>query len=194
MKELNLSELQWPLTPLPDYDGPGEIQPFADFLPFIGEVVIAFSRLERRLTWGIESCLKIRPEEADAIQETVFSVSTRIGMFETLVIRHVAGLQEPISQLEGIVKRLRKHNDYRNFILHGPWYGTSQSFDANGKLLERGAMKSKYAQLGAKDLNPKQRTHTAKEMREQAQAMLDLCSDIQAWVLMVFPEAENRIP
>ena len=182
------------MFPIPDYDGPGEIRPFADFLPFIGEVVIAFSRLERRLTWAIESCLRIRPEEADAIQETIFSVSTRIGMFETLAFRHVADASDQASQLQSIAKRFRKLNDYRNFILHGPWYGTSGEYDANGELFRHAAMKSKYAPLGSKDLSPKTRSHSAQEMREHAQSMLDLCGDIQVWVLTVFPHAENRVP
>ncbi len=194
MIEVDLTKHQRLLNPVLDYDGPSEIQPFADFLLHIGEVVIAFSRLERRLTWAIESSLKIQREEADAIQETVISVSTRISMFETLVMRHVAESPERLAQLGKIVKRFRKYNDYRNLILHGPWYGTHQSFDATGKLQMRGAMKSKYALLGSKDLKSKQRVHTAQEMREQAEAMLDLCTDIQAWVLAVFPDAENRVP
>lgn len=194
MTESDLTRYQRLLNPVPDYEGPSEIQPFADFLLYIGEVVIAFSRLERRLTWAIESCLKIRREEADAIQETVISVSTRISMFETLVMGHVAEAPERVAQLEGIVKRLRKYNDYRNLILHGPWYGTQASYDTSGKLQVRGAMKSKYAQLGSKNLSSKQRVHTAQEMREQSEAMLRLCTDIQGWVLAVFPDAENRVP
>lgn len=194
MTEFDPTKKQSFLTPIPNYDGPSEIQPFADFLLYIGEVVIAFSRLERRLTWAIESCLKIRREEADAIQETVISVSTRISMFETLVMRHVAESPEGVVQLEKIVKRLRKYNDYRNLILHGPWYGTHHYYDSTGKLQMHGAMKSKYAQFGSKDLSSKQRVHTAQEMREQAEAMLGLCTDIQVWVLSVFPDAESRVP
>lgn len=182
------------LNPVPSYDGPGEVRPFADFLPYIGEVVIAFAYLERRLTWAIESCLKISIEEADAIQESVMSVSTRIGMFDTLTARHVSENPQNQATLDGLVKRLRKMNDYRNFILHGPWYGTSQTYGPNGELIARAAMKAKYAPLGSKDLSSKQREHSKEEMRQQSQLMINLCSDIQAFVLTVFPTAQNRVP
>lgn len=190
----DLSSLLRSLDPVPGYDGPGEIRPFADFLPFIGEVIIAFALLERRLTWAIESCLRISPEEADAIQETVISVATRIGMFATLTARHVAETPERASDLENIVKRLRKMNDYRNFIVHGPWYGISGTFSSDGTPVARAAMKAKYAQLGSKDLIARQREHSKEEMREYVNSMLKLCADIHVFILAVFPHAENRVP
>lgn len=190
----DLASLLKSLDPVPSYDGPGEVRPFADFLPYIGEVVIAFAYLERRLTWAIESCLKISIEEADAIQESVMSVATRIGMFDTLTARHVSEDQEKCAALDGIVKRLRKTNDYRNLILHGPWYGISGTYGPDGELIARAAMKAKYAALGAKDLSSKQREHSKEEMRQQSELMLKLCLDIQAFVLAVFPNAQNRVP
>ncbi len=122
------------------------------------------------------------------------SVATRIGMFDTLTARHVSEDKEKRAALDGIVKRLRKMNDYRNFILHGPWYGTSETYSQNGELVARAALKAKYATLGAKDLSSKQREHSKEEMRQQSELMLKLCSDIQAFVLSVFPAAQNRVP
>lgn len=194
MTEFDILRLQAHLDPVSEYDGPSDIRPFADFLPYIGEVVIAFSRLERRLTWGLQACLRISRDEADAIQETVTSVATRIGMFHTLARGNVPSSQVLSSRLDGIVKRLRKLNDYRNFILHGPWTGTSHRYASDGALKERAVMKSKYAQLGAQSLKSSQRLHTKEEMRENALAMFSLGADIQKWVLEVFPHAENCVP
>lgn len=175
------------------YDGPDEIRPFADFLEAIGEVVIAFSRLERRLTWGIESCLKITIQQADAIQETIISVSTRISLFDTLASAHIDPASDFARQLDSIVKNARKLNDYRNLILHGPWYGVSESYE-DGSLVDRAAMKSKYAPLGARVLTPKQRYHSVQEMRERAKDMLCLGTEIHRWIMTVIPDAHNRVP
>ena len=174
------------------YEGPKEIAPFSRFLAPIGEVVIAFARLERRLTWAIESALQLRVEDANAIQESIYSVSTRVSLFFTIAAPHVSGNAEQSAELERLVKQLHKANDYRNFILHGPWTGVRVS-SVDGKL-ERGAMKSKYAQLQEKTKRTKPREHSAEEMRAQAETMLKLCRDIQRWVLKVFPHAENRVP
>lgn len=177
----------------PDYDGPADFAHFADFLPFIGEVVIGFARMERWLTWGIQSALKIQPRQADAIQETIMSVSTRINLFHTLAKPHAPN-DEMDAQLELLVKRLFNLNDYRNQILHGSWYGTSGAFNEDGELIERAAMKSKYAPLGAKSLEPKQRSHTTIELRAKAESMIKAGNDICAWVCQVFPDCEKSVP
>lgn len=174
------------------YDGPSEISAFAAFLAPIGEVVIAFARLERRLTWAIESTLDLHPQDADAIQESIVSVSTRIGLFSTVALPHVEGDKAKRSELESIVKKLLKANDYRNDILHGPWFGVQTSIHDGH--IEQAAMKSKYARFESKKRESKQRAHSVQEMREQAKLMLNLCREIQVWVLGVFPMAQNRVP
>ncbi len=190
---MNHEELQRLVQPLPDYDGPQELWGFADFLPFIGEVVLGFARMERWLTWGIESALKIHPQQADAIQESIISVSTRINLFHTLAKPHVPN-EEMEAQLDRLVKRLFELNDYRNQILHGPWFGTSVSFGTDGEIVERAAMKAKYAPLGAKSLESKQRSHTKEELRAKADAMIKAGGDIYQWVCLVFPDCEKRVP
>lgn len=189
---MDLSDIEALMGRDPNYQGPKEIAPFSGFLAPIGEVVIAFARLERRLTWAIESALRLRVEDANAIQESIYSVSTRVGLLFTVAAPHVSDNAEQRSELERLVKQLHKANEYRNFILHGPWTGVRFS-STDGKL-ERGAMKSKYAQLQEKTKQAKPREHSAEEMRAQARAMLNLCRDIQRWVLEVFPQAENRVP
>jgi hypothetical protein len=47
-----------------EYTGPEELRAFADVLPFIGELAISFSGLERRVTWAIESLLYKRRARA----------------------------------------------------------------------------------------------------------------------------------
>lgn len=189
-----LSRLDQFLNPVPGYDGPGEISPFAEFLAPIGEVVIAFSRLERWLTWATESALKIRPVDADAIQETIISVKTRIDLFFTVAAPHAASSTELSQELNSIVDRLREANNNRNNILHGAWGSIKASIGADGALEEVEAVKTKYARLGPKPQELKQRSHSVQDMREQAQLMLVLCKDIQRWTLSVFPHAENRVP
>lgn len=180
-------------NPVPNYDGPHEFLSFADFLPFIGEVVLGFARMERWLTWGIESALKIQPQQADAIQESIMSVSTRINLFHTVAKPHAPN-EEMEVQLDRLIKRLFDLNDYRNQILHGPWFGTSGSFGADGEIVERAAMKAKYAPLGAKSLESKQRSHTKEELRAKAEAMINAGGAIYEWVCLVFPNCEKRVP
>jgi hypothetical protein len=177
-----------------DYDGPDEIRQFADFLESIGEVVIAFSRLERQLTWAIESCLKISIQQADAIQDSIMSVTIRIDLFDTLASAQISADSDAAHELEVLLKRAKKLNIYRNMILHGPWYGTSIAFDADGTPSDLRAMKSKNAKLGASDSTPKPRVHTAQEMRESAYDMLNLGAELHRWVMKVFPDAQNRVP
>lgn len=176
------------------YDGPGEIGLFADYLIPIGEIVIAFSRVERWLTWATKSVLKIRTVDADAIQETIMSVSTRINLFATLASTHVVQDQPESAELTRIVKRMHEANGYRNEVPHGAWTGIQASFDTSGEAAEITAVKVKYAQLGAKSQLPKEHLHSALKMREEAKAMLILCTDIQRWTMATFPHAEARVP
>lgn len=177
----------------PDYDGPSEIRPFAEYLAPIGEVVFAFSRVERRLTWAIESALALRVDDANAIEESIMSVATRIGLFYTVAKPHVSDKKQ-LQRLDGIVTALRQANDYRNLILHGPWIGTQASFREDGSLELAGAIKTKFAQLGAKNQEPRNHSHSVKELRERAVGMLALGVDIQVWILEIFPNAQNRVP
>jgi hypothetical protein len=189
---MNFNELQLILGNDPNYEGPGELSPFAQFLAPIGEVVIAFSRLERRLTWAIESALNLSTEDANAIQESIYSVSTRTNLFLTIASTHVDNQSDHYTELQRIVKKIHQANDYRNFILHGPWTGVQRTIE-DGEV-ESEAMKVKYAQLGSKKKDAKPRSHSTEEMREKATEMLTLCREIQTWVLSVFPSAQNRAP
>ena len=190
---MNHEELQRLIRPFPDYDGPQEFWQLVDFLPFIGEVVLGFARMERWLTWGIESALQIHPQQADAIQESIMSVSTRINLFYTLCKPHAPDAEMELA-LDRIVKKLFELNDHRNLVLHGPWFGVSEEYGSDGTLVERGAMKAKYAQLGAKTLQPKQRLHTKEELRAKAEAMIQVGADLYSWVCATFPSCEKRVP
>jgi hypothetical protein len=185
--------LQRLIRPFPDYDGPQDFWQLVDFLPHIGEVVLGFARMERWLTWGIESALQIHPQQADAIQESIKSVTTRIDLFYTLAKPHSRS-PETDEALEHLVKRLKELNGYRNRLLHDPWFGVSEEYGANGTLVERGAMKARYAGLGSKTLDPKHRLYTKEEMRINAVAMIDAGNEVYRWVCTVFLHCEKRVP
>ncbi|MEW8382875.1 MAG: hypothetical protein AB2704_13570 [Candidatus Thiodiazotropha taylori] len=189
---MDLNKLKQIIGNNQNYEGPGELAPFAQFLAPIGEVVIAFSRLERRLTWAIESVLNLSIEDANAIQESIYSVSTRTNLFLTIASTHVDNKSDYYNELQRIAKKIHQANDYRNFILHGPWTGVQRTI-TDGEI-DSEAMKVKYAQLGSKKKNEKPRSHSTEEMRQKATEMLILCREIQIWVLSVFPNAQNRVP
>jgi hypothetical protein len=190
---MNPDDLKRLIEPCSEYEGPQEFSHFGDFLPFIGEVVLGFARMERWLTWSIESAMQIHPQQADAIQESIMSVSARINLFHTLCKPHALSA-EMDGELERIVKKLRELNDYRNLILHGPWFGTSEKYGADGRLVERGAMKAKYAQLGSKTLKATPRLHTKEEMRAAATAMIQVGRELYSWICETFPTCEKRVP
>lgn len=185
---------QSPFEAADRYDGPDEISFYVDFMFPIGELVVAFSRIERYLTWGIESTLKLRTKDADAIQESVLSVPTRIEMFKRFASSHVEAKPDEMQRLEKIVKALFAANEYRNSILHGPWQSLVMARTPTGGYELISATKSKYAKLGEISKNPVSREHSVKEIRDKARAMLDTCRELQYWVWDVFPDAERRVP
>jgi hypothetical protein len=173
------------------YDGPDDIRHFSDYLTPIGEIVIAFSQLERRVTWAIESILRLERDEANALEESIKNVTIRIDILRTISIPH-AKTVELKDRFLNIIERIEAANTYRNNILHGPWVGTHTTISAAG--VSSAAMKSRFAGPKSKKKEPKPRSHFAYEMRNSAVSMLDLCRDIQRWILETCPNAENRVP
>jgi len=77
-----------------------DIRPFVEYLAPIGEVVFAFSKVERRLTWALESILGLRIDDANAIEESIMSVATRIQLFSTVAKPHVKDNKQCLQSLE----------------------------------------------------------------------------------------------
>lgn len=172
------------------YKGPEEMFPFADILPFIGELVISFSRLERRMTWGIESLLFSTKDEADEMEDFVKNFSSRVKFFE-LVGRPVARETNTEADFEKLVLALTKANTVRNQTLHNAFTGIAYGWDRqSGKILGFSALKSRYSP------NPNKRGYaiTTIELRRNVELNLAACGDIQRWILTVRPDAENRVP
>ena len=182
-----------PWQAIQNYDGPSEITFFVELMFPIGELVVAFSRIERYITWGIESALKLRIKDADAIQESVLSVPTQIGLFKRFASSHVETRPQEMERLEKIIKALFAANDYRNAILHGPWQGLKMKPSATGGH-EVSGFKSKYVKLGEIAKDPVSRLHSPKEIRDKARAMMSTCLELQGWVIDVFPDAVRRVP
>ncbi len=177
-----------------EYNGPDELRLFSRFMPYVGEVIMAFSRLERYLTWGIESCLEIPGEQANAIEQSIQSVTTRIVLFSTLAGRHTSTDDKQRQILDSIIKKIHKLNNYRNRIIHGSWHSVSGEIDAAGRKVQTAIHKSRFAPLGSNELTSTAVTETAVEMRQMALEMLATGQELQQWVLRVFPNAENRVP
>lgn len=136
----------------------------------------------------------MRVKDADAIQESVLSVPTRIEMFKRFASSHVEAKPSELQRLEKIVAALFAANDYRNSILHGPWQSLVMAATSTGGYELVSATKSKYAKLGEISKNSVSREHTVKEIRDKVRAMLATCDELRYWVYDVFPEAERRVP
>lgn len=171
-----------------EYSGPQEIKIFADIVPYIGEVVISFSWLERRITWGIESMLGTTIDEADHMESFVQNFSARIRFFE-LVAKPIARDSNSVDELSAIVNSVTESNIFRNKLIHNSFTGLSFP-PAETSEFAISAIKKRY--------NPKpEKTAyfiSVHDMRKNAEANLQICNAIQRWVLAVRPNAENRVP
>jgi hypothetical protein len=177
-----------------EYDGPEDLRIFADILPAIGELAISFSRLERRVTWAIESLLGSSTEEADEMESLVRNFSSRL-QFLGLIGRPVARETGSVDDFEAVLAGVTKANRFRNDALHNAFTGISGSYAlseaaSSEPLADISVMKQRYHP------KPEKRPYhiPVAELRAEARANLDRCSDIQRWVLSVRPSAENRVP
>jgi hypothetical protein len=171
-----------------EYDGPEELRIFADILPYIGELAISFSRLEKRVTWAVESLLGSTRDEALEMEEFAQNLSSRIKFLE-LVGRGAARESKTESELERIILALKNANTFRNRALHNSFNGLKLTLD-KGKLAGVSVIKERF------NVKPEKRPYsiTTAQFRAETVANLERCEDIQRWILTVRPNAENRIP
>lgn len=172
-----------------DYAGPHEMKIHADILPYIGEVVISFSWLERRVTWAIESLLQSTRDEADHMEAFVRSFTSRIEFLE-LTGNSVARETKTVEDFSKLVQDIRDTNSFRNYVIHNSFSGVSMAIDGNLQVSEVSAIKSRFHKT------PDKRSYrlSTSELRANAEQNLKLCTDIHRWVLAVRPQAENRVP
>lgn len=171
-----------------DYSGPNDFKLHADILPFIGEVAISFSWLERRVTWAIESMLGTTIKEADETESFVQNFSARIKFFE-MVGRPLARENASEHEFASIVQSIRDANGARNKIIHNSFVGVAMTPANNGEYTVS-AVKNRY--------NPKpekaQYLLSTADLRQKAEENLAVCQKIQNWILRVRPNAHNRVP
>jgi hypothetical protein len=164
------------------YNGPEELRIFADFLPYIGEAAVSFSRLEKRITWAIESILSLSVDEAYEIEEIAKSFTSRL-LFLKFVGAPVARETGTEEGFRNICALLSASNKFRNDLLHNSFAGIqiAETMFLNKERFHEKPEKRPY-KISLEDL----RKNTAKN--------LEICVLIQTWVLAVRPEAENRVP
>lgn len=170
-----------------EYDGPEDLRLFADILPYLGELAISFSRLERRVTWAIESLLQTTRDEAHEMEDFVQSFSARIKFLE-LTGRPVSRETKTEKDFDQIVISAREANTFRNKALHNAFTGI-------GTQLENGSAsvsvrKERYKQK----LEQRSYYISTKQFRAETIKNLTIYTEIQRWVLTVRPNAENRVP
>jgi hypothetical protein len=113
----------------PSQGGPKNITPkeyalmMDEFRPLfepIGALIIAFSRLEDRLTSTIDMLSGLTPPEGWIYEALMINFSVRIQLFHSLALIHTrdANLRDRIS---GLVSRLNTSNARRNNLVHGDW-------------------------------------------------------------------------
>jgi hypothetical protein len=172
-----------------EYSGPGELKVFADVLPYIGELTISFSRLERRVTWAIESLLYSTPDEAHEMEDFVKNFSARIKFLE-LIGKHVSRETGTEKEFDALISGIRDANRFRNDAIHRAFTGIKGTWEKDATLSSIEIMKESY------DKNPAKRPYAIAmtEIRRNVETNFALCSDIQRWVLTVRPGAENRVP
>lgn len=171
-----------------EYDGPEELRPFASISPYVGELAISFSRIERRVTWAIESLLGSTRDEAHEMEDFVMNFSARIKFLELcgLPVARETSTEEQFSVL---IDGIRAANRFRNLALHNAFAGIRRSLQDDGTVT-LGVTKGRYD----KKLEKRSYTIFVSEFREKTQQNFSLCTDIQRWVLTVRPNAENRVP
>jgi hypothetical protein len=172
-----------------EYTGPEELRVFADILPYIGELAISFSRLERRVTWAIESLLYSTPDEAHEMEDFVKNFSARLKFLE-LIGKHVSRETAIEKEFDALISGIRDANRFRNDAIHHAFTGIKGTLEKDGTLSCIEVMKERYAE------KPVKRPYaiTTSEIRKNVETNLALCSDIQRWVLTVRPGAQNRVP
>jgi hypothetical protein len=170
------------------YAGPERLQPFADVLPFIGEIVITFSWLERRMTWAIESMLVSTKNEADRMEAFVKNFSARVEFLD-LIGQPIARETLTCDCFSKIITDLKEANKFRNLVIHNSVGGVSMEFGLFWPP-QVSAVKGRYHE------KPDKRSYklSTEELREKSKFNLELCNTIQQWVLTVRPNAENRVP
>lgn len=171
-----------------DYSGPEDLRIFADILPYIGEVTVSFSRVERRVTWAIESLIGSTADEAHEMEDFVVNFSARLKFLE-LVGLPVSRETQTETQFSEIMKDLRKANTERNLTLHNAFTGIRGSL-ASGGLDNIAAVKSRYH----KRLENRSYELPVTHLRAVTEKNLELCTRIQAWVMVARPNSQNRVP
>jgi hypothetical protein len=167
-----------------EYEGLDDLKIFADFLPYIGEVVISFSRVEKRLTWGIESLLQATRDEAHKMEAQFQNFTHRLEFFE-IIGKHIARETDTADDFNQICLLLKKSNKFRNQLIHNSFTGIQTKGGA-----EISIMKEKW------DNKPEKRSYKIEllELRNNAIENFEICLFIQKWILRVRPDAENRVP
>jgi hypothetical protein len=172
-----------------EYTGPGELKVFADILPFIGELAISFSRLERRVTWAIESLLYSTPDEAHEMEDFVKNFSARLKFLE-LIGKHISRETATEKEFDALISSIHDANRFRNNAIHHAFTGIQGALEKDGSLSSIAVMKERYAEKPAK----RPYSIGTAEIRKNVETNFALCMDVQRWVLTVRPGAQNRVP
>ncbi|MGB5215986.1 MAG: hypothetical protein WBN88_20370 [Anderseniella sp.] len=167
-----------------EYVGPNDLRLFADFLPHIGEFVLLFGRMERQVTWAIESFTGATRWDGNELEGMVQNFSSRIKFLD-ICARPKTREGENKRIREKLISRVRAINSFRNKLLHNSATGTATDkagISIQLKVLDKDSGKERNLRVSLEDL------------RGNVLEAQELIRDLRAWVHTHCPDAEGRVP
>src|SRR6516225_7215799 len=95
------------------YTGPNELHPFVEFLLPMGEFAMMFPRVERHVTWAIESFTGASRWDGNELEGMIQNFTSRIKVLD-IVARPRCKTPEDNGARVDVVNRLRALNSLRN--------------------------------------------------------------------------------
>lgn len=172
------------------YAGPQELRLFADFLPHIGEFTLMFAKVERHVTWAIESFLGATRWDGNELEGMVQNFSSRIKFLD-IAARPRCRTDDEKNEQANIIRRLRELNKIRNNLMHNSATGVRQERDENGGLTKLSI------QLKRLDGNTG-KEHSIQiylsDLQQMPADMSTLIGDLRRWTHHHCPNAERHVP
>ena len=167
------------------YTGSFEFQLFADFMAPIGEFVLAFSRVERWVTWSIAAFSDQELRDANSIEGAFQSFAARIRIWELVASHEVSGLgkRDELVQIRG---ELRKLNVFRTALLHNSYIGVQCGSSPQGRVL----LKSRYDDRGGQ----KQYEVSIEDIKSHTRLALETISGVRRLTFAARPDFPNVVP
>jgi hypothetical protein len=159
----------------------------------MGEFAMMFPRVERHVTWAIESFTCATRWDGNELEGMIQNFTSRIKVLD-IVARPRCKTAEDNGARVDVVNRLRALNSLRNKLFHLEAVGTKHEINLQDLSPSKGTLAMMLKQLDGNTGRERNIDIPLTELQQKPHEMAALIMDIRRWVHNVCPDAAKHVP